>query len=162
MTGKTHIMGGVASGLALAHFTHYDPVLLTAAGALGGLIPDICHSGSKIGRMAPLLAKIINVLFGHRTFTHSLLFLIIVNSLIAAFLPNDSIRAGILAGMVSHIILDAGTKKGIKLFYPIKISVRLPFTTRTGSAVEHAVFAVISVIAVYFGYEAFAGYTDLF
>ncbi|MCD7036042.1 metal-dependent hydrolase [Metabacillus sp. GX 13764] len=158
MTGKTHIIGGVATGLALAHFTNYDPVLLTAAGALGGLIPDICHGGSKIGRKAPLLSKIISTLFGHRTFTHSLLFLIIINSLLAAFLPNGSIKAGILAGMISHIVLDAGTKKGIKLFYPLKIPVRLPLTTRTGSAAEQAVFALISAVAIYYGLEAFGGY----
>jgi inner membrane protein len=74
MTGKTYIMGGVAACVTLANVTHYDPAILTAAGAAGSLLPDICHGGSKIGRKFPILSKVINVLFGHRTFTHSLLF----------------------------------------------------------------------------------------
>jgi inner membrane protein len=50
MTGKTHIIGGLAASLAVSQFTNYDPVLLVGAGVVGGLIPDICHGGSKIGR----------------------------------------------------------------------------------------------------------------
>ena len=74
MTGNTHIIGGLAAGLAFAQVTNYDPVLLAGAGVVGALLPDICHGGSKIGRTFPVVSKIINVLFGHRSFTHSLLF----------------------------------------------------------------------------------------
>ena len=44
MTGKTHIMGGVASCTAAAYFYGYDPVFMTASGVIGALIPDICHT----------------------------------------------------------------------------------------------------------------------
>lgn len=155
MTGKTHIIGGIAAGLAFAQITDYEPVILLAAGALGALIPDICHGGSKIGRTFPILSKIINSLFGHRTFTHSLLFLLLAAFLFHEFLPNEAIGAGLMVGMASHLILDMATKKGIKLFFPIKITIRFPITTKTGGRAEYVVFALLSLLSVYFGMSAF-------
>lgn len=150
MTGKTHIVGGVASGMVLASVTSYEPTTLVIAGAVGGLLPDICHGGSKIGRKMPVLSKIINTIFGHRTFTHSLLFLILVWLLLEIFIPINAAKTGVLAGMVSHFILDAATKNGIKLLYPLKITVRFPVTTRTGGAVEYIVLAILTLITVYY------------
>lgn len=158
MTGKTRIMGGIAASLAFAQITNYEPVLLLGAGAVGAVIPDICHGGSKIGRAFPAVSKIINICFGHRTFTHSLIFLILAALLFNAFLPNEAISAGLLAGMASHLLLDMATKKGIKLFFPFKITVRLPLTTKTGSTVEYVVFAALSLLSVYFGMAAFGFY----
>lgn len=158
MTGKTHIIGGIAASLAFAQITHYDPVILLCAGTLGALLPDICHGGSKIGRSFPVLSKIINGLFGHRTFTHSLLFLVLAGILLNALGVNEAASAGILVGMVSHLLLDMATKNGIKLFFPLKITIRFPLTATTGGAAEYAVFSVLSLLVVYFGYDAFAVY----
>ena len=158
MTGKTHIIGGLATSLAYAQFTTYDPVLLVGAGVVGALIPDICHGGSKIGRTFPLISKLINVIFGHRSFTHSLLFLFIVSIFLKSFVTNEAVTEGILVGMVSHLVLDMMTRNGIKLLFPFKIRVRFPLTTRTGGTVESLVLAALSVLSVYFGYEAFGVY----
>ncbi|WP_422124145.1 metal-dependent hydrolase [Planococcus sp. X10-3] len=155
MTGKTHIIGGVTASLAFAQITNYDPLLLLGAGAVGALIPDICHGGSKIGRTFPFLSKIINVLFGHRTFTHSLLFLMMAAFLFIKFLPSEALAAGLLVGMGSHLLLDMATKNGIKLLFPIQTTVRFPVTTKTGGATENVIFALLSFLAVYFGYSAF-------
>ncbi|UOQ49303.1 metal-dependent hydrolase [Gracilibacillus caseinilyticus] len=151
MTGKTHLMGGIATATVLATYTEYDPGLFIAAGAIGGLIPDICHGGSKIGRRFPLLSKIINSIFGHRTFTHSLLFLVVMHFILTMFITNQSIIMGGMAGMVSHFVLDAMTKNGIKLFYPVNITVRFPVTTRTGGTVEHVVLLVLTIVTIYYG-----------
>lgn len=155
MTGKTHIIGGVALSLAFAPLTAQDPALMLGAGTIGALLPDICHSGSKIGRTLPLLSKLINTLVGHRTFTHSLLFLVIVGFLLNRFIANEALFWGMLAGMISHYILDMATKNGIKLLFPFKLTVRFPLTIKTGGAGESAVFAVLSLFAVYFGCQAF-------
>ena len=155
MTGKTHIIGGLAASLAFAQVSSYDPVLLMGAGVVGALIPDICHGGSKMGRTFPLVSKVINSLFGHRSLTHSLLFLFVIGVLLNAFVSNESVVAGILVGMVSHLLLDMATKNGIKLLFPLKIRVRFPLTTRTGGVVESLVFAALSLLSVYFGYGAF-------
>ncbi|ETP70798.1 membrane protein [Planococcus glaciei] len=158
MTGKTHITGGIAASLAFAQITNYDPVILLSAGVVGAILPDICHGGSKIGRALPVLSKIINTLFGHRTFTHSLLFLLLVGALLKATPLHEAAVAGILVGMASHFLLDMATKRGIKLLFPFKLNVRFPLTTTTGGTVEYFVFAALSLLSVYFGYEAFAVY----
>jgi inner membrane protein len=158
MTGKTHIVGGIAASLAYAQFTNHDPIIMLGAGVIGALLPDICHSGSKIGRKLPLLSKLINMLFGHRTFTHSLLFLVLIAVLLNAFIPNEAVKAGFMAGMASHYILDMATKNGIKLLFPLGMTVRFPLTTRTGGAVENVVFSILSLVSFYFGYEAFRFY----
>jgi inner membrane protein len=153
MTGKTHIIGGIAAGLAFAQMTNYNPILLTGAGVIGAVLPDICHGGSKIGRTFPLISKIINLLFGHRSFTHSLLFLFLISILLNSYVSNESVKAGLLAGIASHLILDMATKNGVKLLYPLNSRVRFPLTTRTGSGVESVVLAALSLLSVYFGYE---------
>lgn len=155
MTGKTHIIGGVAASLAFAQITNYEPVILLGAGVVGALIPDICHGSSKIGRTLPLLSKLINGLFGHRTFTHSLLFLLLSAVLLHNFMPMEAISAGLLVGMASHIVLDMATKRGVKLFFPFRWTVRFPITATTGGTSEYMVFALLSLLCVYFGYDVF-------
>jgi inner membrane protein len=155
MTGKTHILGGLTASLAFAQTSNYDPFILMGAGVIGAVLPDICHGGSKIGRTLPVLSKIINSLFGHRTFTHSLLFLVLMTALMNAFMPNEAFAAGILVGMISHLILDMATKNGIKLLFPFKVTVRFPITATTGGAAEYFVFAALSLFTVYFGYGVF-------
>ena len=153
MTGNTHILGGIAASLAFAQISNYDPVVLVGAGVVGALLPDICHGGSKIGRTFPLVSKVINILFGHRSFTHSLLFLFLMAALLNSFVTNESIVKGILVGMVSHFVLDMATKNGIKLLYPLKITIRFPLTTKTGGKVENIVFTALTLLSIYFGYE---------
>lgn len=157
MTGNTHIIGGIAASLAFAQVSNYNPVILVGAGVVGALLPDICHGGSKIGRTFKITSKIVNTLFGHRSFTHSLLFLFLMAVLMNTYIPNESITAGILVGMASHYVLDMATKNGIKLLFPLKITVRFPITTRTGGKVEDVVFGILSLLTVYFGYGTFIG-----
>lgn len=154
MTGKTHIIGGIAASLAYAYFSGSDPVILTGAGIAGALIPDICHGGSKIGKQLPILSKIINLIFGHRSFTHSLLFLVIIAFLMNTFLSFETVTAGLLVGMVSHYILDMGTRRGIQLFFPLDFRVRFPLTTKTGSMIENLIFSLLALVSFYYGYQA--------
>ncbi|WP_152658167.1 metal-dependent hydrolase [Oceanobacillus sp. CFH 90083] len=151
MTGKTHIMAGIAATTAIVALTDaYQPEWFIAAGVAGGLLPDICHSGSKIGRRFPILSKVINTIFGHRTFTHSLLFLFLLALILPRLISNPSITTGILVGMVTHFILDAATKQGIKLLYPAKITIRFPITARTGGKAENIFLLVLTVVTLYY------------
>ncbi|MER2261169.1 MAG: metal-dependent hydrolase [Psychrobacillus sp.] len=158
MTGNTHIIGGLAASLAISQMTDYDPVLLVVGGVVGAIIPDICHGGSMIGRRFPLISKIINKVFGHRSFTHSLLFILLLVALMNYFSWNKSIMMGVSVGVASHLLLDMATKNGVKLFFPLPVTVRFPITTRTGGTVESIVFGILSVLTVYFGYGAFHTY----
>ncbi|MFC4402239.1 metal-dependent hydrolase [Gracilibacillus xinjiangensis] len=151
MTGKTHVMGGIAATVVTVHFTSYEPGLIIAAGAVGSIIPDICHSGSKIGRKFPVISKMVNRLFGHRTFTHSLLFLVLVGYVLTLFTNDQSIIIGILIGMASHLLLDAVTKNGIKLLYPANLTFRFPFTMKTGGSLEKVVLLLLTIVTIYYG-----------
>ncbi|MEI4790192.1 metal-dependent hydrolase [Bacillus sp. FJAT-53060] len=150
MTGKTHIMGGIAASTAAAYYYGFDPVAMAAAGSAGALIPDLCHTKSKIGRKFPLLSTLISSVFGHRTFTHSLLFLLIIYFVATTYIPNDSLSIGLLVGMASHLILDAGTVNGIKFLFPATIKVRLPFYVKTGSTGEQVVLAALTIVTCYY------------
>ncbi|GEN89139.1 metal-dependent hydrolase [Oceanobacillus sp. FSL W8-0428] len=151
MTGKTHIMAGITVTTAIVAITDaYQPEWFIAAGAAGGLLPDICHSGSKIGRRFPAISKIINTIFGHRTFTHSLLFLALVALILSEVVSNTSITVGLLIGMATHLLLDASTKQGIKLLYPARITVRFPITARTGGKAENIILLLLTVVTLYY------------
>lgn len=158
MVGKTHIVGGVAASLAFAQVGNLDPIIMMGAGVVGALLPDICHGGSLIGRKMPIVSKIVNTLFGHRSFTHSILFLVIIAYLLNAFVPFEAVRVGFLVGMVSHFILDMATKNGVKLLFPINITVRFPLTVKTGGSAETVILGVLTLISFYYGYIALSYY----
>ncbi len=153
MQGNTHIVGGITAALAFAHYSNDNPLILVGAGAIGALLPDICHRGSKIGRKFPIISKLVNTFFGHRSFTHSLLFLLLMMVILHTFIPYKAISVGIIIGMASHILLDMCTKKGVKLFFPASIAVRFPLTTKTGSKVENVVLMLLVICSIYFSYQ---------
>lgn len=155
MLVKTHVVGGIAAGMALAAAVPVDPLITLGAAAVGSVLPDICHSGSFIGKKAKPLARVISLLFGHRTITHSLLFLAAAAWLLNSVEIPDAAHYGVLVGMASHLLLDAATKNGIKLFYPLRTTVRLPLTIRTGGAFEPVVLFALALAAIYFGVQVF-------
>lgn len=158
MVGKTHIVGGVAASLAFAQVGNYDPVIMMGAGVVGALLPDICHGGSLIGRKLPLLSKVVNTLFGHRSFTHSILFLVIIAYLLNTFVPYEAVRIGFLVGMASHFILDMATKNGVKLLFPINLTIRFPLTVKTGGPAESVILGILTLVSFYYGYLALIYY----
>jgi inner membrane protein len=125
MQGKTHVLGGAAAGLLYLSINPVDDPLVSSC-AMGALVPDIDHTGSMIGRKVPLLDNIISAVFGHRTFTHSLLFLFLTFLLFRFTNWNIDFEFGIFIGMFSHMVLDALTKEGIQFLWPIKIRVGIP------------------------------------
>ncbi|MDV2683338.1 metal-dependent hydrolase [Alkalihalophilus lindianensis] len=156
MTGKTHLTGGLALCVAADTFwlTNSATPIYYVAGMAGALIPDICHIHSKIGRRLPLLSRVISSLFGHRTFTHSLLFLAIWALIFYLFFGDYlMVRDGLMLGMISHILLDATTIRGVRLFYPLNIRFRLPLYIRTGGAIERVIFFGLSIFILFYSIE---------
>lgn len=150
MQGKTHIIGGVAAGLLVTKYAELNPLITVGAATIGALLPDIDHGQSKLSRSNPiltLLSSLVNVFFTHRTFTHSLVFLGLMWWLLATWVPL--ILYGFIAGMASHLLLDAVTKNGIKLFWPLPVTFRIPLYIRTGGAVENIVAVLLMLGIVY-------------
>ncbi|MED0661267.1 metal-dependent hydrolase [Bacillus smithii] len=155
MEGKTHIVGGLAAGalyLNLRGAVGHEALFFGSL-ALGALIPDIDHTGSLIGRKVPLIDNIISTVFGHRSFTHSLLFLVLAFFLFQQTSWPKDIELGILMGMFSHMVLDMLTKQGVKFLWPLNIEIGIPFGIRTGGAIEQGFFTVLVVYLCYVGFH---------
>jgi len=152
MTGKTHSSCGLLVGsLTIEYFNTdlFTSVTIITLAVISSLFPDICHTHSKIGRRFKLISFFIRLLFGHRTFTHSLLFICIITCLLYIIQTPYHYLITMILGLLSHVILDMLTPKGVKLFYPIPISVRLPMTFKTGGLMDISLASALSIGAIY-------------
>ncbi|MDM5316188.1 metal-dependent hydrolase [Fictibacillus sp. b24] len=155
MKSNTHLIGGVAAGAIYKVVTDLPPnsiqheLTFFGAAVLGSLLPDLCHPGSYLGKKTSFLSKTISKTFGHRTITHSWIMILLL-----MMLPKwidwryeDSLSMGLVVGVISHLILDAATSRGIQLLYPLPIRFRFPLYTKTGSKTETNIASIISLIA---------------
>ncbi|MBH0231600.1 metal-dependent hydrolase [Halobacillus yeomjeoni] len=96
-----------------------------------------------------LLLPVLIMIRGHRKMTHSLLFVgvLIVYSIILqqVFMIPWLYLSGLIVGVVSHLLADYITVKGIPLAYPLsKKHVQFILTFKTGSDMERlVVFSLI-------------------
>ncbi|MDP4549918.1 metal-dependent hydrolase [Alkalihalobacillus macyae] len=161
MEGKTHAIGGICLGIATQSYyitqsmDAPETIVYYGACLLGSLLPDICHPGSWTGRRARVLSKGISRFFGHRTITHSILFILLIYWLTStfSFQYDELIQTGLLVGIVSHLLLDAMTVRGIQLFYPITIRVRFPMYMKTASKAEGIVSSILVGSAIFLIYK---------
>ncbi|WP_414047616.1 metal-dependent hydrolase [Macrococcus equi] len=155
MTGKTHIALGILIGTTYAMRVAHD--ISTFAGILGtsalfSIIPDICHAGSKIGKKIWPLSTIIALIFGHRTLTHSIFFILITGiALILLDVQTIYIISAVL-GIISHLVLDMLTPRGVTLFFPISTKIVFPFTFKTGGILDVSLATTFSVLTMYLFY----------
>lgn len=125
MTGTNHIAGGLTiTGISCSFWDiniFASPIFLSLT-VVGSLLPDIDHTKSLLGKIVYPLAKWLDKKYGHRTITHSLLFLVLITFLamfVERIFYDDLSRSLILFfAVLSHLILDMMTVTGIPLFYP--------------------------------------------
>ncbi|MES5837493.1 metal-dependent hydrolase [Bacillus cereus group sp. MG11] len=136
MNHHAHKIGGVCAGVIActtmmnAPIT-YDKCLLSGTlligSFIGGLLLDIDHPDSKMGRKFRFLSWGINKVFGHRGLTHTLIFTMLLSILLffcTTFFDGylqvlySQFVIGITVGCLSHLLLDSMTKAGVPLFYP--------------------------------------------
>ncbi len=135
MTTPNHIAGGIViTGIfcSLWNVNIFSNPVYIALTVVGSILPDIDHTKSLIGKAVYPLAKWLSIKFGHRTITHSLIFLIFITG--TAFLlehfniinftnPNNPkilhpTAIILFFAVFSHILLDMVTIQGVPLFYP--------------------------------------------
>lgn len=161
MTGKTHASCGLLIGLCMTTYYKQDiftsTTIITLA-VIASIFPDICHTKSKIGNKIPIISFFVKLLFGHRTFTHSLLFVgLISGGLIFIDAPIHYMLA-IIFGVLSHILLDMLTHRGVQLWYPISKQVRLPIHFKTGGLVDASFSTAFVLTSVYVVIQHFYDY----
>lgn len=171
MTGKTHQIIGITTGLAYYLSSvkpEYSPATLASVlvgSHLASLLPDLDQSAAEIWNSFPyghVAGKVVDPFIKHRNFTHSLFGLLIFGYLIYSLLHLFPEYWGIhlttvfYAMMISfafHLLVDMFTVEGIPLFYPYKNMMGIPprplegIRIMTGKWFENLViFPVINIV----------------
>jgi len=119
ITGGLFITGTLASFFNINIFAHISYLILIT---IFSILPDIDLRKSTIGRLLYPIAYLIDKRFGHRTITHSLLFVFLISCItiiiLKIFLLPYTYLLLILFALFSHLILDMITIQGVPLFYP--------------------------------------------
>lgn len=152
--GTTHAIGGFLAAELLVRFGNVpasEIPLVVAASVIGSLLPDVDHPNSLVGRRAPVVSDAVGLIFGHRGFTHSLLFagavflfLALFRVKCAAWLPL-SVLGGLGVGIVSHLIFDMLNPSPVPLLWPWKKEFRLPLPGIPVGSFPETVFRAAAV-----------------
>ena len=121
MTYKTHLVGGAVAAmlltlaaseqeLGLKPFTTPEFFGVLTASLLGSLAPDIDQGKkSKAGAMVKPVASVCSKCFGHRTFCHSVWFLLLLYFIIRGIFPSMAFFGlAFCIGGASHLLLGGG------------------------------------------------------
>jgi len=177
MTSRTHDLFAFASLVTVA--VNYPPVSLnvttlvaaSVGSIVGSLLPDIDQASNRLWDLLPaghVFGRVLKNLFlHHRTISHSLLGIFILNGALSwlfpkLFNPNfinvQIIYYAIMVGFISHLFLDGFTEEGIPLFFPLKWKIGFPpiasWRIKTGQWFEKlVVFPGIVVYLLYFSFQ---------
>ena len=127
MKAPSHIAAGITfSGVLCSIFdiNIFQSYVYTGLCVFFSILPDIDTTNSMIGKLFYPVAKLINRKFGHRTITHSLLFLLFILAVFKILAYFDIIQNPDLTmiscfALTSHIILDMFTVSGVPFFFPL-------------------------------------------
>ena len=133
MEWSTHMLSGVVAGYLVTG----GDLKGALVGGVAGVISDLDEPKSKFGKILLPISLPLNQIFGHRTFTHSLLFAGLLGA-VFYFLTNKTLALAVVAGVLAHIVGDMLTGK-VKLFYPLKASV--------GIGIPHSLFTLMDRLA---------------
>lgn len=117
---------------------------------LGSLLPDLDKRDSLIGQYSFGLARLVQLVFGHRGFTHSLLCWLLI-SMVCYSYPS-AFSFGLSLGYLAHIIGDFFSSRGVPLLYPLVKKHFNPgsiLTYRTGSTSETLIFLASTVVLLF-------------
>lgn len=161
MNGRTHLLLGLAAGVAIAALAPLDVGLrvgVIAAGGVGGLLPDIDHPRAIISGYLPGVGHSIRMIVSHRGPTHTLAFVaLLCGLLVMASSPIWAVTA-FAAGLISHIAADMLTPAGVPVLLPLSHrSLRLaPYPVLKGLGWVLEAGATIGAIGV-IGWIAYKG-----
>jgi len=126
--------------------------------AAASMLPDADYPKSWLGHQLGSVSEELNRLFGHRSFLHSLLALLLITLVLGAPLwritGNLAPAVAIFVGFGSHLFADMMTLGGVQLFWPRQAIAIFPgrdeYRVVTGSGSEAVFVAVAFVLAGFF------------
>lgn len=172
MTYQSHLVWALAASLALYPLPRPQSIeegavlaSWVALAALGGLLPDIDHPHSRIGRLIPVLPTLLFKTTGHRGATHSLFGVLISGALTYAAIWSFKGGAwawlgaqAMMVGYAAHLAGDFITNRGVPLMWPLGGRMGIKVTT-TGSAGERGMTALIAFSGALIGISSLLGVT---
>jgi len=161
VTGATHFAAGAAAGAACGALAG-QPLLGAAVGGVAGLLADVDHPGSKLGRRLPFLSVFLEERWGHRESPAHTLAALVPAGLLLGLLAGIVLgHAPVLAlagalGAASHLALDACTRSGVAPFRYLPflpegvraLRFRGPVRTAGGGDWREAAVAAVSALAL--------------
>lgn len=144
MEWQTHMLSGVVAGYAVTGGDWRGAII----GGIAGVVSDLDEPKSKFGKYLFFISIPVNKIFGHRTFTHSLLFTLIAGSILFPFF-GLWVSLAAMSGILAHIAGDMFTGK-VNFFYPFKRSV--------GFGIPFSLFVPIDRVARYVLFVLFLGH----
>ena len=141
---KTHAIFGLFLALLTFNYFNLNRYLFISITFISAIALDIDEENSYIGYRTKPLSNIINIIFKHRGFIHSFLFISILSFIIWLYFGNYFIP--FLIGTISHLFLDSLTPMGIKAFYPFNFKIRGIF--KTSGLIDHLLFFGIIILSL--------------
>lgn len=143
----THLaFGFLVSLLAIDFLNIKNKLLFVLIAIFFSIFPDIDERKSKIGKKYRKISWIINFIFGHRGFFHSIFIPLIL--FFVLYNINNEMGIAVLVGYFSHLFMDALTKNGIRPLYPL-INKRINGFIKTNSIIEKMFFLIIILLILY-------------
>lgn len=143
MRGETHLVFGLLlSALFTSYYSYEQPVLAIGLILFASLLPDVDEKSSRFGRKVPVISYFTK----HRTFFHSIFFLVVCVILLWMVLDPVYVWA-FAAGYVGHLVLDAMTPSGVVPFWPSTLKLR--GFVRVGGLLEKVFFVVLVAVFVW-------------
>ncbi len=149
----THLAFASLAFILLSKYIHGSIYIALSVCLIASVIADIDHHKSKVGRKLPILSRIIESVFSHRGFIHSLLFAMILFITIYFTLLHYSISVyyayAFLIGYLSHLLIDSLNPQGVAWLHPFSKH-RLRGFINTNSFGEKAILLVIFLVIITF------------
>jgi inner membrane protein len=143
----THLAFGTLIALvSIDFFDIQNKLIFTLIAVLFSIFPDIDDTQSRVGKENKLISRIINFIFGHRGFFHSIYIPLIL--FFVFYNINNELGAAVLVGYISHLFIDGLTKNGIKPFYPL-INRKINGFFKTNSISEKIFFLIMVLLDLY-------------
>ena len=157
MTAPTHISFAILCYFIIIALTQ-GIISLFGVGVLtiGALLPDIDTPKSFLGRIFFFVSHKIESKLGHRTITHSIIFVcfiyLVCSAILLKFPQYKYLLTPFMIGIISHIMLDTVNKQGPLLLYPSTIKCVFPgkknYRIEVGSKAEWIFFFIISALII--------------
>ena len=143
----THLAFGIFIALlAIDFFNIQNKLFFILIAIMFSVFPDIDERKSKMGRENKIISTIINFMFGHRGFIHSIYIPLILY--LVFYYINKEIGIAVLTGYFSHLFTDALTKQGIRPLAPL-INKKINGMIKTNSLLEKTFFLIITLLILY-------------